>query len=161
MQTLEQIAYDAGRTALADQQTLVAAIQQRTGTLLAAHALVASFLGSATLRERGLSVPALLAVISLGIALIIAAVLLGPWRLRFAIDAHDLYEDLRRGITPCVITPGAAAEAPDASAAAGFFYQQLQRDNASRVRRMSGLLGILAALMICQTLAWLTALLIA
>jgi hypothetical protein len=59
-------------------------------------------------------------VISLGIALIIAAVLLGPWRLRFAIDAHDLYEDLRRGITPGVTTPGAAAETPEASAAAGF-----------------------------------------
>ena len=48
MQTLDQIAYDTGRSALADQESLVAGIRQRTGTLLAAHALVASFLGGAT-----------------------------------------------------------------------------------------------------------------
>ena len=55
MQTLEQIAYEAGRSALAEQESLVAALQQRTGTLLTAHALVASFLGGTTLRDRGLS----------------------------------------------------------------------------------------------------------
>ncbi len=55
MQMLEQITYDAGRQALADQESLVAGIQQRTGTLLAAHALVASFLGGATLRDQGCS----------------------------------------------------------------------------------------------------------
>lgn len=36
-------------------RSLVGGIRQRTGTLLAAHALVASFLGSTTLQSRGLS----------------------------------------------------------------------------------------------------------
>ncbi len=45
MSTLDQITYDAGRHALADQEAFVAGVRQRTGTLLAAHALVASFLG--------------------------------------------------------------------------------------------------------------------
>jgi hypothetical protein len=41
MGTLEQVTYDAGRHALADQEAFVADIRQRAGTLLAAHALVA------------------------------------------------------------------------------------------------------------------------
>ena len=52
VKTLEEITYEAGRAALADQETLVSGVRQRTGTLLAAHALVASFLGAATIRER-------------------------------------------------------------------------------------------------------------
>lgn len=55
MQTPEQIAYEVGRDALSEQESLVVGIRQRTGTLLAAHALVASFLGSATLRAQGAS----------------------------------------------------------------------------------------------------------
>ena|SRR5829696_7682351 len=51
---LEEITYEAGREALADQEALVAGIRQRTGTLLAAHALVTSFLGATTIREAGL-----------------------------------------------------------------------------------------------------------
>jgi hypothetical protein len=53
--TLEETTYEAGRSALADQESLVAGSRQRTGTLLAAHALVASFLGAITVRARGLS----------------------------------------------------------------------------------------------------------
>jgi hypothetical protein len=54
VKTLEEIVYEAGRDALADQEALVAGVRQRTGTLLAAHALVASFLSAATIRESGL-----------------------------------------------------------------------------------------------------------
>jgi len=54
MRTLEDITYEAGRSALADQEGLVTGIRQRTGTLLAAHALVASFLGATAVRARGL-----------------------------------------------------------------------------------------------------------
>ena len=37
MKTLEEITYEAGRHALAEQESAVAGIRQRTGTLLAAH----------------------------------------------------------------------------------------------------------------------------
>jgi hypothetical protein len=53
MPTLEEITYDAGRAALADQESVVAGIRQRTGTLLAAQALVASFLGGTAIKEHG------------------------------------------------------------------------------------------------------------
>jgi hypothetical protein len=51
---LEEITYEAGRHALADQEALASGIRQRTGTLLAAHALVASFLGATVIRAHGL-----------------------------------------------------------------------------------------------------------
>jgi hypothetical protein len=44
--TLEGIVFQAGRDALADQDSVVTGIRQRTRTLLATHALVASFLGA-------------------------------------------------------------------------------------------------------------------
>jgi hypothetical protein len=53
VKTLEEITYEAGRDALADQESLVAGVRQRTGTLLAAQALVASLLGGATIKAYG------------------------------------------------------------------------------------------------------------
>jgi hypothetical protein len=72
VKALEEIAYEAGRAALADQEALVAGVRQRTGTLLAAHALVASFLGAATIRETGFDVWAWIAVTSLVLGLVAA-----------------------------------------------------------------------------------------
>jgi hypothetical protein len=144
---------EAGRDALADQEGLVAGIRQRTGTLLAAHALVASFLGGTTIRAEGLEALSWLALASLVAGLVLAAVLLAPWRLRFAIDAKVLYDELYEE---------AAAEAEANTlgwlAAAGFGYQALRSRNTRRVRWMSALSGVLAVLMIVQTLAWLSAL---
>jgi hypothetical protein len=153
VKTLEEIAYDAGRDALADQEALVAGIRQRTGTLLAAHALVASFLGATTIREAGLSLWSWLALVSLVLGLIAAAILLAPWKLKFSVDAQELYDQLY---------PQAAAEADAETfgwlAAAGYGYQALRAENADRVQSMSRLSGALGVLMIAQTLAWLAGL---
>jgi hypothetical protein len=153
--TLEEITYEAGRGALADQESLVAEIRQRTGTLLAAHALVASFLGATTLRDRGLSVLGWVALATLVLGLAAAAILLAPWRLRFAVDARDFYDKLRDQAVS-----ERRADTFDWLAAAGFSYQAVHTRNTSRVRRMSWLLGALAALMVAQTLAWLTVLVV-
>ena len=91
---LEEIAYEAGRDALADQDALVAGVRQRTGTLLAAHALVASFLGATTIRETGLEAWGWIALTALVLGLVAAAVLLAPWNLKFAVDAQQLYDEL-------------------------------------------------------------------
>ena len=155
MQTLEQIAYEAGRSALAEQESRVAGIRQGTGTLLAAHALVASFLGGATLREHGLSALAWVALISLGLALVIAAILLFPWRLRFAVDARSIHFRLQ-----AQATSEAASGTLGWLASAGYAHQDLQEENAARVRQMSWLSGALAVLMVCQTAAWLLALVV-
>ena len=150
MPSLEEITYEAGRHALSDQEALVAGIRQRTGTLLAAHALVASFLGAAAVRSSGLNAWAWVGIVALVLGLIVAAALLAPWELRFAIDARLLYERLYEQ---------AAAEAPSGRqrwlAAAGYSYQALQEANGGRVRILERLSGLLALLVVVQTLAWL------
>jgi hypothetical protein len=147
---LEEITYEAGRSALADQESLVAGVRQRTGTLLAAHALVASFLGATAVRDGGLDALGWAAVAALVLGLLVAAVLLAPWRLKFAVDARELYDELYWQ---------AASEAPNETlgwlAAAGYGYQDLREQNAKRVRHMSWLSGALGVLMILQTLLWL------
>jgi hypothetical protein len=153
MPTLEEITYDAGRHALADQEAIVAGVRQRTGTLLAAHALVASFLGGTTLSARRLGPWGWVALSALVVRLGIAAVLLAPWRLTFAVEARDLYENLfeRAAVE-------SEANTLEWLVIAGFGYQALRIENHSRVRVMSWLSGMLAAIMIAQTLSWLTVL---
>lgn len=153
MPRLEEITYEAGRSALADQESLVAGIRQRTGTLLAAHALVASFLGATTVKAQGLQVLGWFAVAALLLGLVTAAILLAPWRLKFAVDAPKLYSDLYRQ---------AVDEADDETlgwlAGAGYLYQDLREENKDRVKAMSWLSGGLGVLMVLQTLFWLAAL---
>jgi hypothetical protein len=94
MPTLEQIMYEAGRSALADQESIVSGVRQRTGTLLAAHALVASSLGATAVHARGLHAFGWIAIAALLAGLVVAAILLAPWRLKFAIDARELNDGL-------------------------------------------------------------------
>jgi hypothetical protein len=153
VKTLEEITYEAGRDALADQEALVAGVRQRTGTLLAAHALVASFLGATTIREVGLQAWGWVAVCALVAGLAAAAVLLAPWDLKFSVDARRIYDELYEQ---------AAAEANAGTlgwlAGAGYGYQDLREENAGKVRRMSRISGALGVLMVVQTLAWLISL---
>jgi hypothetical protein len=153
VRTLEEITYEAGRSALADQESLVAGVRQRTGTLLAAHALVASFLGATAVRDQGLHVWGWVALTALVLGLVAAAVLLAPWQLKFAVDARELYDELYQQAL-------AEAEADTLGwlAAAGYGYQTLREENAAKVQRMSWLSGTLGVLMVVQTLAWLAAL---
>ncbi len=87
------------------------------------------------------------------LGLVIAAVLLSNWQLRFAIDAPDFYAELH---------DEAPAEAESDTlgwlVSAAFGYHDLRRANAKRVRIMGRLLTVLGALMVLQTLFWLVAL---
>jgi hypothetical protein len=149
VKTLEEIIYDAGRQELAAQESLVTAIRQRTGTLLAAHALVASFFGAPTLSTDGLQAWSWLALVSLVVGLVVAAVLLAPWRLPFALDAHTLHERLYGESSPAT-----TSESSVWLAAAGFAYQQVRDENVPRVRAMSVLSAVLSVVLVLQTLAW-------
>lgn len=83
----------------------------------------------------------------------LAAVLLSPRKLSFAIDSPKLYTELY---------PAALEEAEDETlgwlVSAAYGYQDLRAANASRVAVMSVLLTVLGALMVVQTLLWLAAL---
>ena len=145
--------FQAGRDALADQDGVVTGIRQRTGTLLAAHALVASFLGATTVKAKGLHGFSWAALAALVLGLIISAVLLSNWKLRFAIDAPDFYAEL---YDEAVSEADAGTLGWLVSAAYGF--HNLRRANAKRVRVMGALLTGLGVLMVLQTLFWLIAL---
>lgn len=153
MPTLEEIVFQAGRDALADQDGVVTGVRQRTGTLLAAHALVASFLGATTVKAKGLHGFSWAALVALLLGLIIAAAVLSNWKLRFAVDAPDLYAELYDEAT---------AEAENDTlgwlVSAAYGYHSLRRANAQRVRIMGVLLTLLGALMFLQTVFWLVAL---
>lgn len=153
MRTLEDITYEAGRAALDDQERLIAGIRQRTGTLLAAHALVASFLGATSVGTVGFNAWTWLAIAVLVIGLLAAALLLAPWELKFAVDAKALYEEL---YDQAVNDEG--ADTLGWLASAGFGYPALREANARRVSWMSRLSALLGALMVTQTLAWLAGL---
>lgn len=87
------------------------------------------------------------------LGLIIAAVLLSNWKLRFAVDAPDFYAELY---------DQAAVEAESDTlgwlVSAAYGYHNLRRANAKRVRIMGVLLTVLGVLMVLQTLFWLVAL---
>lgn len=152
MTTLEDIIYDAGRSALAEQEATIAGIRQRTGTLLAAQALVASLLGSDALRADGFSGWNRPATITLVAGLVLAIVVLAPWKLSFALGAHELYARLR---SEAGGDPGGAGRAALVSAA--FAYQDLHWENSSREQIMRWLSVALSAVTVMQTLFWLLA----
>ena len=93
------------------------------------------------------------ALAALVAGLVVSAILLAPWKLKFAVDARDLYTELYE-------QAAAEAEADTLGwlAAAGFGYQTLRAENARKVQRISWLSGLLGALMVAQTIAWIAAL---
>ncbi len=78
---LAELSYDAGVRALDLQERAVEQLRARTGILLAAASLTASFLGAQTIQhESGLSVLGGLALISLGVSVLLCVYVLLPSR---------------------------------------------------------------------------------
>jgi hypothetical protein len=150
MPTLEEITYDIGRASLAEQEAFVRDLRHRTGTLLAAQAVVASFLGGSALQRAPLSLFGWLAIVALVVMTAAAAVVLAPWRIGFTIDAHVLYRRLR---------PWVDAELGEGTAGwlatAGFAFQDLRGRNERAVRRLSVLSGALSILLVVETGLWI------
>jgi hypothetical protein len=153
VKTIEEITYEAGRHALGEQESLVAGIRHRTGTLLAAHALVASLLGGPALNDGAPGPPGYVALALLVLGLVTAALLLAPWGLDFALDAREVYDKLSFHASP---PPG--VESSRWLAVAGFSYDELRRRNAVVVRRLSRLSALLAGLLVVETVCWLASL---
>jgi hypothetical protein len=109
--------------------------------------------GATTIRDQGLQLLGWIAVAALVLALVVAAILLAPWRLKFAVDARELYGRLYYQ---------AAEEADEGTlgwlVSAGYLDHDLRAENARSITRMSQLSAALWSLMVLQTLAWLAAL---
>src|SRR3954447_12527796 len=95
MAGLEQIAHDAAVRALDEQRASLDELRSRTGPLLTAAAVTASFLGAQAISEHGLTVWVVLALVAFGGSVLASlAVLLPREGLVFALDASILYEEL-------------------------------------------------------------------
>lgn len=92
--SLAQIVYEQAQKALEQQERQVNELRQRTGTLLAAAALSASFFGAAAVGRDGVAVPVVLAGTALAITVLSGLYVLYPHELEFSIDARRLYDDL-------------------------------------------------------------------
>lgn len=93
---LAELSYDAGVRALDLQERAVEQLRARTGILLAASSLTASFLGAQTIQhESGLSVLSGLALVSLAASVLLCVYVLLPKRVfEFSLNAPQVYETL-------------------------------------------------------------------
>jgi hypothetical protein len=86
------MAYEQAQKALEQQERQVDELRQRTGTLLGAAALAASFFGTAALGRDGAALPVVLAGVALAATLLSGLYVLYPHKLVFATDARRLYD---------------------------------------------------------------------
>jgi hypothetical protein len=91
--SLEQTTYELALRALAQQEHALTEIRSRTGTLLTASSLIASFLGAQAIARNGLNVWIVLALVAFGISVVLSIYVLLPKEgLIFALDAPETYE---------------------------------------------------------------------
>jgi hypothetical protein len=149
MPTLEEITYDIGRASLAEQEAFVRDLRHRTGTLLAAQAVVASFLGGSALQRAPLSLCGWLAIAALVMGVVAGAGAFAPWQMTFALDAREAYRSLR---------VEADGDGDGWLISAALLYRETRRKNLRAVRSVSFLSAALSPLLIVQTVLWITAL---
>ena len=95
MRNLEGTAYELALRALAQQEQALTELRARTGTLLTASSLIASFLGAQAISRNGLSVWIVLALVAFGWSVVFSIYGLLPKEdLIFALDAPETYEAL-------------------------------------------------------------------
>ena len=92
--TLEELLYETASRSLQQQERQVAELRARTGTLLAAAALSASFLGATAVDRDGLSALVALAIVALAASVGLCLYVLVPHRMVFALDVRELHEAL-------------------------------------------------------------------
>jgi hypothetical protein len=91
--SLEQLAYETSAEALREQERALGDLRTRTGTLLTAASLVASFLGGRAIDLEGLSALNIVGGLSYLATITISVYLLAPTsRLEFAIRGSEAFE---------------------------------------------------------------------
>jgi hypothetical protein len=94
---LETTAYELARAALSQQESALVELRSRTGTLLSASSIAASFLGARAIERAGLGVLTVLALASFAASVLLSVYALVPKRgLRFAIGGSEALHLLDR-----------------------------------------------------------------
>jgi hypothetical protein len=92
MSKLEQEAHRIAAQVLRQQEQALTELRTRTGTLLTAASLIASFLGGQALAREGLSLWIILALVAFGVSVVLCIyVLLPKDGLIYALDAPETY----------------------------------------------------------------------
>jgi hypothetical protein len=94
--TLEQTAYEIAVRTLAQQENAVNELRARTGTLLTASSLTASFFGTEAINRYGLGVLTVAGLLAFATSVVLATVILWPKPgLVFSLGGEVAYEALR------------------------------------------------------------------
>ena len=95
MSALAERTYELALRALAQQEHALTELRSRTGTLLTAATLIATFLGAAAIDRAGLDLPIVFALFSFGGSVVLCIwVLLPKEGLIFALDGPVAFENL-------------------------------------------------------------------
>jgi hypothetical protein len=148
----EEITYDMSRTALADQASRMADLRSRAATLVAAQALVASFLGDAATVGGPLDPWGWAAVGALTLGLLLATIIVAPWEMAFSLDLREIYPDLR-----AVADEEAGTEALGWLTTVSYLHQERILRNQSVVIKLNRLSAALGVVTTVQTLLWIVA----
>jgi hypothetical protein len=147
-----RLAYEASVRAIDDQAKVLDDLRSRSGTLLAASALVASFLGSRALAAaNGIEVVSFngLAVGAFVLLAVLALIILWPFRFGSDLSAAEVIE---------IIDSRADNEPVTAAEAYRELALQLERTydlNAVKARLMFWLLRAAILALVCEVAAWI------
>lgn len=145
---LAALTYEQAQKALEQQERQVAELRQRTGTLLGAAALTASFFGAAALGRDGVGTPVVLAGIALAVTVLSGLYVLYPHRLEFSSDARRLYDHL---------TPD--RDEPDRlHVRLAFGLRDTRQRNQRRADQLARCLAVAAGALVIQIACWAWAL---
>src|SRR3954452_8633675 len=86
--------HDTAVRALAQQEAALEALRARTGTLLAAASVIASFLGGQAIARNGLTAWVVLALSAFALVVLLSVYVLLPRQLFFWIDTEQVYNTL-------------------------------------------------------------------
>lgn len=133
MSKLEQEARRIAAQALSQQEGTLTELRARTGTLLTAASLVASFLGGQALARDGLSIWVVAALTAFGMSVVLCIyVLLPKTGLIFALDAPKTYNALYN----------VREDEDEVDRRLAYWLQSVREENQPTVERLTGVFEI-------------------
>jgi len=145
--TIEELAYETALAAMQRQEEEVSQLRSRTGQLLAAGSLVASFFGAAVLSRKGTAPWSAFALIAFVLSFAACIYLLAPKKgLIFALSGPDLHEELKDDSID-------AAHLRVAS-----WLQNIRTGNQDRIDRLNKVFVVASVALIAEVVFWTLAL---
>jgi hypothetical protein len=144
-QSLAEVLYELGRSALQQQERQVAELRARTQALLAGAALIASLFGAVAIDRAGLNGPSIAALVALSLSVSAGVYVLTPHRMQFVVDVHDVHRELYR------------PEGEDIGVIQtrlGYTFQDFRSANKQAVDRLFRVFAAGAALLVVQIGLW-------